>query len=56
MENNSIKKEEDMVDINDQVAVIKKWWERLGDDKLSTMKSLKDVCGVFLERKIFGDQ
>lgn len=45
-----------MIDINDQVAVIQRWWDNLGVDKLNTMKSLKDVSGMFLERKIFADQ
>lgn len=45
-----------MIDINDQVAIIRKWWDSLGIDKLNTMKSLKDVSTMFIQRKIFADQ
>lgn len=44
------------IDINDQVTVIKEWWHDLGANKLNTMKSLKDVTEMFIQRRIFADQ
>ena len=50
------KAENDIIDVNVQVAVIRRWWDSLGTNKLSTMKSLKEVTDMFIKMKIFADQ
>lgn len=48
-------KGEEVIDINDQVAVIQDWWRKLGASKMSTMKSLEEVSEMFIQRRIFAD-